>query len=518
VRTALESEGERQLRRATMIVGTTLLVVALIRTAWLCDDAFITFRTADNIVNGFGAVWNVGERVQSYTHPLWLALFLPVYALTREPYSAIALGVLLTLAAVGVVMARLAPTAGQRLVCFAALLSSKGFIDYSTSGLENPLAHVLLAAFVWQWWEEPDGERRLTRLGCLAGLCALTRLDLIVLVGPAIAADAYRFGLRAALRPLAVGLLPFLAWELFSLVYYGAFLPNTAYAKLNTGIPSDVLWSYGALYFKRTSFGDPVTLLVILLAPFVIPAARWRRDWPLVVGIVLFCMYVFAVGGDFMMSRFFTAPFFMGVALLSRAPWLGSTRHGIAAMAVCVAVGLCASWEPALFSGYGYTRFDNFVHGIGQPGPRDHYANLFVDRIADERRYYDYDLALLRTRGVIKHDWAERGRDLRRQQRAVSVMGNVGLTGFYAGPAVHIVDSYALTDPLLARLPALKNSRIGHFRRNIPEGYVDTIASGVNQIADPRLARYYDQLQVIVSGPLWSWRRFATIATLPPRP
>ena len=32
-------------------------------------------------------------------------------------------------------------------------------------------------------------------------------------------------------------MLPLLAWELFSLLFYGFPFPNTYYAKLNTGIP-----------------------------------------------------------------------------------------------------------------------------------------------------------------------------------------------------------------------------------------------------------------------------------------
>src|ERR1700756_4952216 len=63
-----------------------LFAIELLRTAWLCDDAYITLRTVDNLVSGYGLRWNVAERVQTYTHPLWmLALTLP-YALTREPY------------------------------------------------------------------------------------------------------------------------------------------------------------------------------------------------------------------------------------------------------------------------------------------------------------------------------------------------------------------------------------------------------------------------------------------------
>jgi arabinofuranosyltransferase len=41
---------------------------------YVCDDAYITFRVADQILNGHGPVFNAGERVEAVTSPMWLAL------------------------------------------------------------------------------------------------------------------------------------------------------------------------------------------------------------------------------------------------------------------------------------------------------------------------------------------------------------------------------------------------------------------------------------------------------------
>ncbi len=38
---------------------------------WTTDDAFISFRYAQNLVEGRGLVYNEGERVEGYTNPLW---------------------------------------------------------------------------------------------------------------------------------------------------------------------------------------------------------------------------------------------------------------------------------------------------------------------------------------------------------------------------------------------------------------------------------------------------------------
>ena len=44
-------------------------VLVLINTAWIGDDAYISFRTIDNFTNGYGLTWNLNERLQTFTDP-----------------------------------------------------------------------------------------------------------------------------------------------------------------------------------------------------------------------------------------------------------------------------------------------------------------------------------------------------------------------------------------------------------------------------------------------------------------
>ena len=55
-------------------VGLLGVLGVVLSQAWVSDDAFITFRVIDNFVNGYGLRWNVDERVEVYTHPLWMLL------------------------------------------------------------------------------------------------------------------------------------------------------------------------------------------------------------------------------------------------------------------------------------------------------------------------------------------------------------------------------------------------------------------------------------------------------------
>ena len=62
------------MRRAVVAVCAALLAFGLFRAAhlsWVCDDSFISFRYARNLVEGSGLVFNPGERVEGYTNFLW---------------------------------------------------------------------------------------------------------------------------------------------------------------------------------------------------------------------------------------------------------------------------------------------------------------------------------------------------------------------------------------------------------------------------------------------------------------
>lgn len=68
----------------------------LVTHAWMVDDAYITLRTVDNFVNGFGLRWNSDERVQVYTHPLWMFACAAVYAVTHEAFYTVLVLLLVT--------------------------------------------------------------------------------------------------------------------------------------------------------------------------------------------------------------------------------------------------------------------------------------------------------------------------------------------------------------------------------------------------------------------------------------
>jgi arabinofuranosyltransferase len=493
--------------RRLFVVATFLLFgLIVLRHAWVCDDAYITLRTVDNFLHGMGLRWNPAERVQAYTHPLWMLLLSLFMAVTHDAfYTTVLLSVVVTLAAAVVLVRRLAPSPEAAILGLAVLTCSKAFVDYSTSGLENPLLHLTLVVFAWLWLDGEVGPRKLFRLSLVASLGMLARLDAAILFLPALVVGLRQAWGRAAVLAIVRGMLPLVAWELFSLVYYGFLFPNTAYAKLHTGIPAGELVHQGLLYFVNAVDFDPLTPLAIALGlalPFITPETREPRRLALVTGVVLYLLYIVKIGGDFMSGRFLTAPLLVAVVLLVRSPLVEPRTM---TMAAAGAVIFLSSLAPqATF------RIDSANEGRRADQNRDSKG------ISDERAFYYPTCSLLggsRTSKRPDHVWVKEGRDLALRSPPVHTTENVGFIGYYAGPRVHLVDTNALADPLLSRLPAAKSShwRPGHFLRGIPDGYLETLRGGANVIQDRDLARYWNDLALVTRAPVWSAARWGAI-------
>jgi arabinofuranosyltransferase len=483
---------------AAYALAATLLFAFIFSTAWACDDAYITIRTIDNWRSGYGLRWNIDERVQPYTHPLWLFAEAGAWTITGEPYfSSMALSI--ACAAAGAIL--LTSLAWSRAAAAAGLLvlaGSLAFVDFATSGLETPLAYLLIAAFLTSYWHRGTGP---LWTSAFAALLAVNRLDLGLLVAPAMLDIAWQ-SRRHAKRWFLIGLLPLFTWELFSLIYYGSPVPNTAYAKLATGIPQPALTYQGLLYLGHTWHFDPLTPGAIAAA---IALVLWRprlETASIAAGIALTLAYIVRVGGDFMSGRFLVPSFVAAVGLFLRHP---TTARQRAVIVTAMFTGAALSLPHATFRA-----FDR-----GPYPPID--ALIAEDGVADERLVYARATSLvdaIRHRTPPDHEWERAGRQTGEAGLRVVAQDSVGFFGYGAGSAVHIVDTFALCDPLLARLPALEPWRIGHFYRDIPAGYLELLRGEREHLEDPALDAYYAKIRLVTRGPLWSWSRWSAIADL----
>ncbi|PRQ05474.1 hypothetical protein [Enhygromyxa salina] len=494
-----------------VIAGLTALGLTVIAiNAWLCDDAFITLRSVKHLVEGEGPVFNVGWRVQSFTHPAWMLILALAWAATREAFwTTIAVGLAVSGVALGVGVGRCRGWPGA-LVFVGALSCSRAFVEYSTAGLENPLTHLVIVGAAALLVLEVAPRQRLLAAGLLLSAAFLSRPDAALLLAPMfvhVDRRARAAGLTGRQRAWAwlLGATPAIAWELVSLVYYGALIPNTALAKLavGSGLDRGQLITRGLAYVWRACAHDGVTFALVLAAlvvpwlPERVGASRLR---PLGRGAAAYIVYVIAIGGDFMEGRFLTAPALCGALALGQVRWSG--RLALAVVPACglvAALGARHPWWP-----------DAGADGIDRSGP-----------ITDERSHYAASSsawAWRPGRSMPDHPWRDAGEAGPESDERVVLFSTMGFYGYFAATDLHVIDAFALGDPLLARLPPVRRVdwKAGHLPRIIPDGYLRTLADDPShiQIRDPGVARLYEVVVRVHHGPIFARGRAAAIFEL----
>ncbi|HLQ36429.1 MAG TPA: hypothetical protein VK348_01410, partial [Planctomycetota bacterium] len=469
-------------------------------------------------VHGHGLRNNIAERVQTFTSTAWTMLNAAVYCVTGNIYyTSIVLSLLCTLAAVLLAIHRHRQNLLQVAFAFAATGLSIAFMDFSVGGFENPLSHLVCAAFAWVWFTADFGPRRFTRLFLVAACAGLTRLDTLALYLPPLLVEfcGSPLPLRQRLRLALLALSPLLAWQLFALVYFGFPLQNAAYAKRFNGIPTSEFVRAGVDYFMNSIYRDPLTLTVVAASTAVGFRSRDRRLVAIAIGVLLYLLYVLYVGGCYMSGRFFTLPLFASVIALLHSGVLARPQTARAALAVVIVLG-CLGKNPTFTTGKDY----------GKDRERSATSEWLDKGIADERAsWYQHSGLLLASRNtplprpLPEWDFQRALAQFTASMHGgpcVGTMAPAGYFSFFAPREYHIYDLNGQVDPLMARLPIALEAgwkQAHHFREPVP-GYQDSLVAGDNRIEDPDLREYYDKIRLLTRGEIWSWQRLCTIVAM----
>ena len=471
--------------------------------SWIGDDAFISMRIVDNWIHGYGLVWNIGERVQAFSHPLWLFLVTLTYLVIKDPYYTLyVLSLNISLLTVFLFLKYFAVQMKSMIFFGFILASSMSFIDFSSSGLENPLSHLIIIIGLIAIFHMENSPRRLILIASIAAFSALNRLDTILIYLPILIYEYLenREILRTRLITLIIGFAPLWIWFLFSIFYYGFPFPNTFYAKLADNLPLNWYIENGVHYYLNLIKWDFITFLIIILSVVFTVVERKKKNLLLMTGAILYMLYILFIGGDFMAGRFFSIIFLLSLVLLADVdvvklfPVVGKVRFKYI---ILLGIFCCfvSKYPPIL------------IKLVSAHWVFDEY------QISNEKYYY-YKKTNWQKYDAEKSlfNWCNVGLEMKYSGERTFVFNSIGFVGYYAGPDVYIIDGFALTDPLLARLPTYDYSRIGHFTRRIPEGYEKTVnANFDNQIVNQSLKQYYDKLSILIHDPVFSKGRINEI-------
>ncbi len=195
------------------------------------DDALITIRYAENLIQGKGLVYNPGERALGTTTPLWALLLAGLGALgANVPTAATVLGVLAhgwtTAATVLLFRDRGSPMWAQALAG-GLVGTSSALLTWAGAGMETAAYVAAMATFLWLFERE-----RWALLGWVAGAMALLRPDSgLVMLAACVLVVARRRTIRPLLRAAPGFLVMVVPWLVGAAWYYGSPLPNSGFAK-----------------------------------------------------------------------------------------------------------------------------------------------------------------------------------------------------------------------------------------------------------------------------------------------
>ncbi len=272
----------------------------------LFDDAMISMTYARNFAEGHGLVWNVGDRVEGYTNPLWV-VFMAGFHLLPIPENWISLAIQLAggiffVASLFFVKKIAEEVDPERdgVALLAVLLTAFYYplTNWSLLGNEVGLLLLVVSAAVWLALRVQSSGRFTPWLYVLLGVSTLVRLDMAVTYLVVMGWLAF-YDRPNRVRHLAwgLGLLAlFLGGQtVWRKAYYGEWLPMTYYLKM-TGLPMVARVRRGLIalyYFARGMFWPLVVFPFSLLF--------FRRDRKTLLLVLIFlgqCAYSAYVGGD----------------------------------------------------------------------------------------------------------------------------------------------------------------------------------------------------------------------------
>lgn len=474
-------------------------------TAWLSDDIFISLRQVWNAINGQGYTWNYNQRVQAFTHPIWVIILTVAAFITKDLfYTTLFISIGLSLCAILVAIRHQLslPGNGKAATWFSiftltCLAFSKAFTDYMTSGLENPLSYLLFGLCIYLADKLERKEHKAIEkivIFIIMALIFLNRFDYSLILFPLAGYLILNgFNFRQSVISILPGAIIILCWFCFSVVYFGAPFPNTFYAKLATGYPPSEIYQRGVDYYANTFLKDPITLCLIALG--IITGALSSRNVyrALSAGIILYCLYIITAGGDFMAGRFFSVIAYISVFNIVAFIAYSKRHNGvIISIALILLISISQGTIPALSS-------------------NDYSDTSTVNDIVDERGYYYQDFGLL----AQQRNWPILKPPASHPPVNYSVIcGGLGAIGL-SNPDVYIIDTCGITDALISRLPAIQDPtwRIGHHHRKLPTNYGLHLLGAI-PIADKDLDPMLTDITKVISGDLFTLDRFNAIVRL----
>lgn len=297
------SESSNISARLLFLLGLLVLgIQVLIFWPFLSDDALISLRYADRLVDGLGLTWSDGPKVEGYSNLLWVLLSSGLHSLGMDLILAVRIMGILCAGVMIWLLSRGKANSGSQVLAISILTTSP-FAIWAIGGLESILFATEIALMLNLMRELPSKRNTTWWISFVMAACVLTRPD-GALIG-ALAAIPFLLSLESWKQRISTGMvlafLPAIALIgqlLFRLSYYGEWVPNTALVKIS---PSLAHLGSGFIYLGKFAWSiAPVVFLAIFLAwRSRTTNLRQAQTWISLSILIGWSAYVLFIGGDY---------------------------------------------------------------------------------------------------------------------------------------------------------------------------------------------------------------------------
>lgn len=442
--------------------------------AHLIEDAFIPLRVVEQFWAGNGLVWNPGERVQVSTSLLWQILILPVKWIGDSPTGLLITCWLLTMGFFRVVINPKTPWPNSLVVAgfWTACLS---FQEFMMCGLEGPMVALLAALTVQAQLNE-----RANQIGLWSGLLAISRPDCILLAVPFWVAN-WKWLPRGMWLPILLAATPLGIQTIVTTIYFATPVPNTFWAKMAGEVEGTM--ENGLLYLIESLKRDPVAGLALLAGLGVAKTNNQTEiTWICGSAITLYTGFIL-ISADYMAGRFLLPILAFAMTLLGTMPIKPQ-------LSLVMVVILALSLLKKDHVGADWSRI-----GIEKSKPCSiPQYEILGKKYANKQPF------------VIHSHTMEPG--------MTSVYPMIGMAGYFAPIDHYIIDTLALADPILSRLPGMHAAVPipGHTKREIPKGYIQAREKGDARLVENAEVAHLVETQFKLNKlPLFSSERLQAI-------
>jgi hypothetical protein len=289
------------------------------------EDAYITYRYAENWVNTGSLVYNQGEPINAMTSPLHAIFSAALFFVTGNTVlSNKIISLILLLLSAMLVWYRYRAHIHLQVLALILLLPSCVLL-WTFGGLETPILLFLATITVILADRlQPFRFSLLCLIFLLAGLAFLTRYDSILFFVPVTLYVASKArSIRQILFALAGGSILPLTWIFVSIYYYGDLLPTSFYVKTPSGNFLGLI--FNGKYIADNLLNIGIIPVVVLIFILLVPKHRtidvlyrsFKDMWWLYLGLSLEILYGLTMATQHMMFSFrFFVPYIPATVIL----------------------------------------------------------------------------------------------------------------------------------------------------------------------------------------------------------